>query len=158
MKEVILAAAYWLHLTATVGWIGGIFFILFIAIPSARQVLGGEAGKLMAEVSRRFTPLVKYSIILLIVTGIALTGLNKQFIGIGNFGNNWTLTLTLKHLLVLGMIVIHFYRGLMLAPKIARTESVTGKTSLQKCSLNLVRVNFCLGMLVLLLSGITSVL
>ncbi|MDP3111360.1 MAG: CopD family protein [Thermodesulfovibrionales bacterium] len=158
MKEVILAAAYWLHLTATVVWIGGIAFILFIAIPSAKQVLGGEAGKLMAEISRRFTPSVNYSIILLIVTGIALTGLNKQFIGIGNFGNNWTLTLTLKHLLVLGMIVIHFYRGLMLAPKIAKTESVTGKTSLQKFSLNLVRVNFCLGILVLLLSGITSVL
>lgn len=157
MKEVILAVAYWLHLTATVIWIGGIFFILFIAIPSAKKVLGPEAGKLMGEISKRFTPLVNYSIFILIVTGLALTGVNKQSIGIGNSENNWTLTLTLKHLLVLGMIVVHFYRGLMLAPKIARTESVTGKTSLQKLSLNLVKVNFCIGMLVLLLSGITSV-
>lgn len=157
MKEVILAASYWLHLTATVVWIGGIFFILFITIPSAKQVLGAEAGKLMGEISKRFTPLVNYSIILLIVTGIALTGLNKQFLGIGNFGNNWILTLTLKHVLVLGMIVVHFYRGLVLTPKIARTDSATEKTPLQKLSLNLVKVNFCLGVVVLLLSGITAI-
>jgi len=158
MKEVILAVSFWLHLTATVTWLGGITFILFIAIPSAKQVLGGEAGKLMGEISKRFTPSANYSIAALIVTGFALTGLNKQFLGIGNFGNNWILTLTLKHILVLGMIVVHFYRGLVLTPKIMRTESAAKKTFLQKLSLNLVKVNFCLGILVLLLSGITSVL
>ena len=47
MREIILAGSYWLHLIATVIWIGGITFILFIAIPSAKQVLGVEAGKLM---------------------------------------------------------------------------------------------------------------
>ena len=158
MEEIILAVSYWLHLTATVVWIGGITSVLFIVIPSAKQVLGGESSKLMGEISKRFVPLANYSIILLIVTGLALTGFNKHFLGIGNFGNNWTLTLTLKHILVLGMMVVHFYRGLVLTPRIARTESATEKTSLQKFSLNLVRVNFCLGILVLLLSGITAVL
>jgi uncharacterized membrane protein len=56
MREVILAVSYWLHLVATVIWIGGITFILFIAIPTAKQVLGAEAGKLMGGISKRFTP------------------------------------------------------------------------------------------------------
>lgn len=60
----------------------GIVFVLFIAIPSAKQVLGAEAGKLMSEISKRFTPLVNFSIIVLIITGVALTGLNKQSSGI----------------------------------------------------------------------------
>jgi uncharacterized membrane protein len=158
MTEVILAASYWVHLVATVIWIGGITFILFIAIPSAKHVLGGEAGKLMGEISKRFTPVANYSILFLIITGIALTGLNKQFSGIGVFDNKWTLILAIKHIIVLDMVVIHFYRGLALNPKIARTESATKKTNLQKLSLNLVKVNFCLGIMVLLLSGITSVL
>ncbi len=158
MRELILVAFYWLHILATVIWIGGIAFILFIAIPSAKQVLGVEAGKLMGEISKRFTPLANYSIILLVVTGIILTGLNKQFLGIGILGNNWALILTLKHILVLGMIAIHLYRGLVLTPKISRTASSTQKTSLQKLSLNLIKVNFVLGTMVLLLSGITSVL
>ncbi len=157
MSEFIFAIIYGLHLIATVIWIGGIIFILFIAIPSAKQILGAEAGKLTGEISKRFTPIANYSIIFLLVTGVALTGLNKQFSGIGAFENNWTLILTVKHILVFGMAVVHFYRGLVITSKIARTESTTEKTSLQRLSLNLVKVNFCLGVLVLLLSGITSV-
>lgn len=157
MRELILTLSYWLHLISTVVWIGGIFFILFIAIPSSKQVMGAEPGKLMGEISKRFTPLANYSIILLVVTGIILSGLNKQFTGLGNFGNNWTLVLTLKHILVLAMIVIHFYRGLLLIPEIGRTESSTEKKSLLKISLNLVKVNFFFGILVLLLSAISSV-
>ena len=158
MREIILAVSYWLHLTATVVWIGGIAFILFIAIPSAKQVLGAAAGKLLGEISKRFTPIANYSIIFIVVTGAALTGFNKQFSGIGNFGNSWSLTLIMKHVLVFVMVAVHFYRGLILAPKIARTETVSEKTSLQKLSLNLVKVNFCLGVIVLLLSGIMSVI
>ncbi len=157
MRELMLAIFYWLHLISTVIWIGGITFILFIAIPSSKQVLGAEAGKLMGEISKRFTPIANYSIIFLVVTGVALTGLNKQFSGIGIFENKWTWILALKHVIVLVMVVVHFYRGLVITSKIARTESPTEKTSLQRLSLNLVKVNFCLGVLVLLLSGITSV-
>lgn len=154
MTELILIACYWLHLIATVVWIGGIFFILFIAIPSAKQVLGGDAGRLMGEISKRFTPIANYCIVALLVTGAALTVLNEQFLGIGNFGNSWSLGLIVKHVLVLGMVAVHFYRGLVLAPKIARTEPASEKASLQKLSLNLVKVNFCLGLIVLLFSGI----
>lgn len=158
MKEIILVVSYWLHSIAAVIWIGGIFFILFIALPSAKQVLGAEAGKLMGEVSKRFTPIVNYSIILLIVTGTALTAFNRQFLEISNFGNSWTLVLIIKHLLVVSMVSVHFYRGLILAPKIAKTEPASEKVSLQKLSLNLVKVNFCLGLIVLLFSGIISIL
>ncbi len=157
MKEVILAVCYWLHLSATVVWIGGIFFILFIALPSAKQVLGAEAGKLTGETSKRFTPLANYSIILLIVSGAVLTALSKQFSGMGNFENSWSIGLIVKHVFVLGMILVHFYRGLILAPKIARTEPASEKATLQKLSLNLVKVNFCFALMVLLFSGIISI-
>jgi uncharacterized membrane protein len=123
-------------------------------MPSAKQVLGSDAGKLMGETSKRFTPIANYSIILLIVTGVVLTAVNKQFSGIGNFGNSWSLILTVKHFLVSIMVAVHFYRGLVLAPKIAGTASAEQKASLQKLSLNLVKVNFFLGLLVLFFSGI----
>ncbi|OGP07342.1 MAG: hypothetical protein A2Z89_03610 [Deltaproteobacteria bacterium GWA2_43_19] len=154
MKELILITFYWLHLLATVVWIGGIIFILFIAIPSSKQVLGAEAGKLMGEISKRFTPLANYSIFLLVITGIALAGFNKQFSGIRLFENNWTAVLSLKCIIVFGMVVIHFYRGLILIPRLGRTESASEKARLQRLSLNLVKWNFGLGMLVLLFSGI----
>ncbi len=158
MRELMLAGSYWLHSIATVVWLGGITFILFIVIPSAKHVLGTEAGKLMGDISKRFTPIANYSIIFLIVTGVVLTAVNKQFSGIGNLGNIWFLGLIVKHVLVLGMVVVHFYRGSVLAPQIARAEPISAKASLQKLSLNLVKVNFCLGLIVLLFSGIISIL
>lgn len=157
MKELILMASYWIHLIATVIWVGGIVFILFIAIPSARHVLGAEAGKVMGEISKRFTPLTNYSIVLLVITGVVLAGLSKEFHVIRALENRWTITLVLKLISVFIMISIHFYRGLVLAPKIGRTVSEAEKTALQKLSLNLVKVNFALGLAVLLLSGTISV-
>lgn len=154
MSEIILAASHWVHLFATVIWIGGIIFMLFIAMPSAKQILGSDAAKLMGEISKRFTPIANYSIIFLLVTGIILTVLNKQLSEIERIRNNWTLFLIVKHVLVLGMVVVHFYRGLILAPKIAGTESAEQKVSLQRLSLNLVKVNFLFGLLVLFFSGI----
>jgi uncharacterized membrane protein len=155
MREIILIGVYWLHSIATVVWIGGIAFILFIAIPSARQVLGLEAAKLMVDISKRFNPIANCSIVILIITGVILTGFNKQYSGISNFGNNWYFGLLVKHLLVIGMVIIHFYRSLRLAPNIAKAEA-NKKVVLQKLSLNLVKFNFCLGLVVLLLSGVIS--
>ena len=158
MSELILITIYWLHLIATVVWIGGITFILFIAIPSCKKVLGAEADKVLSEISKRFTPLANYSIGLLVITGVVLAGLSKEFSGFKIFENYWTMMLILKHLFVLVMIIIHFYRGLVLAPKITRTTTDTEKANLQKLSLNLVKVNFGLGLMVLLLSGIMRVI
>jgi uncharacterized membrane protein len=158
MREIILAGFYWLHSMAAVVWIGGITFILFIAIPSAKQVLGLEAGKLMGDISNRFTPIANYSIVFLIVTGAVLTLVNGRFLEIGNLSNSWSLGLIMKYVLVLGMVAVHFYRGLVLAPRIARTAPATEKASLQKISLNLVKLNFCLGVAALLFSGIISIL
>ncbi|MEW6086948.1 MAG: DUF4149 domain-containing protein [bacterium] len=148
MKELILIISYWIHLVTTVIWIGGIAFILLIARPSVKQVLGKEAGKVMSEISRRFTPLANYSIVLLVITGILLTNLYRV-------ENKWTTALIMKHFLVFAMIAIHFYRGLFLGPKIIKTVSDDEKAALQKLSINLVKVNFGLGIFVLLLSSIS---
>ena len=157
MKELILVAFYWTHLVATVIWIGGIIFILFIAMPSAKQVLGVDAGRLMGEIAKRFTPLANYCILLLVISGLALTGLSRDLSGPGASGDYRATALILKYILVSGMIIVHFYRGLALAPRIIRTTSDIEKTALQKLSVNLVRVNFGLGLLVLLFSGIAHI-
>ena len=158
MKELVLIACYWLHLAVTTMWVGGIFFILFILMPSSRQVFGAGAGagKLMGDVSRRFAPLVNYGILLLVVTGVVLASMSRQFTGTGALENRWTALLMPKVVLALVMIGVHFYRGLILAPRIKRAPEAK-KAALQRLSLNLVHVNLALGLLVLLLSGALSV-
>lgn len=153
MGDVITAVFVWLHLLSAVVWVGGIFFIIFVAMPSSRQALGQDAGKLMGAVSKRFSPLANYSILVLAVTGVALI-LKGYFSGAVLIEGNRSLILSVKVVLAFGMIAIHFYRGLFLGPGIARTEVPAKKTALQKLSVNLVKLNLALGMIIMLLAAI----
>lgn len=148
--DIVSIFSAWLHLLAAVIWVGGIIFILYIAIPSSRQALGPEAGKLMGEISRKFTPFANYSILLIVITGVVLTWI-KGFSGSASSEGAQSTALYLKYLLALLMIGIHFYRGLVLAPKITAAEP-SQKPFLQKISLNLVKVNLWSGVIILLLS------
>lgn len=149
MTDMIIVVSGWLHVLAAVIWIGGIASILFAVLPSSRKVLGGETPKLMAEVSRRFTPVANASIGFLALTGLILAFLGQQ-------PNLWSWPFGLKLLLVMAMFLVHFYRSLLLGPKISRTASETSTASLQKLSLNLVKLNFGIAMVVLFLSAIVA--
>lgn len=144
--------ARWLHLIASVVWLGGITFILFVAIPSAQQILGPEAAKLLGEVSKRFTRLANFSILVLVITGALVMALGGQSTEPKPLGSAWSLALITKLVLVLGMATIHFFRGLVLAPKIQRAKAEADRQALAKVSLDLVKVNWGLGMLALLFS------
>ena len=152
MKELLLIALIWFHLTATIIWLGGITFILLVAIPAARQALQGEAWGLMGEVTKRFTPMANLSILFLLLSGIFLMAIDGNISGEVLKGGHGTAML-LKLLLFLLMAGVHFFRGKVLAPRIARTQSDGEKSRLQKLSLNLVWLNFGSGLVVLLLSA-----
>lgn len=155
MKELLSVGFIWLHLLATVVWLGGMAFILLVALPSARKAVGEDAGKVMGEVTRRFTPLANGSILLLLLSGLALLvttgGFSEVVLRVGA-----DTAMVIKLLLFLLMAAVHFYRGKVLAPRIARTPPEQGKATLQRFSLNLVRVNLVAGVAVLLLCAVVG--
>ncbi len=156
MKDIAVIGTYWLHLGAALFWVGGIAFILFIALPSSKKALGNDAGLVMGEIAGRFGPIANWCILMLIVTGVALTTLRSSYDGAIYPDNNWALVLMIKLALVAVMVTIHFYRGLVLSQVIARAEDDSRKSFLQKLSLDLVKVNLALGSVILLLSGALS--
>ncbi|MBI5484322.1 MAG: CopD family protein [Deltaproteobacteria bacterium] len=156
MREILLVVFIWLHLTATIVWLGGIAFILLVTLPSVRQVLQDKAGGLMGEVTRRFTPMANLSILFLFLSGFSLMAINGNISADLLKGERGTAML-LKILLFLLMAGVHFYRGKVLAPRIAKTQSDGEKVRLQKLSLNLVWLNFGAGLAVLLLSAFVCV-
>ena len=169
MNLLILSLSHFLHLLATVVWIGGIVMILFVILPGARGALESAPmlGRLMKEITKRFTPMANVSILVLIVTGIFILQYEENFTGFSDKKNLWNIIMFLKHFLVAVMILIHFYRGLVLTPKIGRLSLQTNElpepsslssniARLQRFSLNLVKTNLVLGLIVLLLTGISS--
>ena len=160
MGGLLLAITAWVHLLSAVVWIGGIFFILYIALPAAEKALD-QPSKIMGPLSKRFVPLANISIFLIIASGIIMSIASHEFTGDSRLSGLRAQSLVVKVLLVVIMASIHFYRGLILAPGIARLSSEGGRPEkvqkLQTLSLNLVKINFLLGIMVLLLTGMLYV-
>ncbi len=156
MRSLVLIANYWVHLLSAVFWIGGIMFILFIALPVSTSKAQSGGKEVMGEIAKRFGPLANWCIYLLVATGAVMTW-SMRPVYMGNIRNIWTWVFVSKMLPVSVMIAIHFFRGLVLSGVIDRTEPGIGKARLQKLSLNLVKVNLSLGLLVLLLSAVLSI-
>jgi uncharacterized membrane protein len=115
-------------------------------------------GKLMKEITKRFTPLANISILLLIATGIIIFYYDKNYTFLVDLENRWNVVIALKHFLVATMIIIHFYRGLILSQKIEKSSSKPNEIQtvrLKKLSLGLVKTNFALGIIVLLLTAVS---
>jgi uncharacterized membrane protein len=168
MSLFILSLSHFLHLLATVVWIGGIMMILLVILPGAKESLESASmvRKLMKDITKRFTPMANISILVLIVTGIVIVNYEQNFTGFLDFTNPWNAVMFMKHFLVALMVIIHFYRGLILNPKIGRLSSKliesqgesplsSRVTRLQKFSLDLVNANLVLGMIVLIMTGIS---
>ena len=161
MNIVILSVCQFFHILATVVWIGGMAMILLVILPGARNSLDAKnMGEVMKEVARRFTPMANASIVILVITGLLIGHVEKGFFGFGTWETHWKALLVLKHLVVAAMVAIHFYRGMVLQPRIARLASQANTSfqvpNLQKFSRRLVKINFGFGIFVLLLSGILS--
>ncbi len=160
MSLWVLALSHFIHVMGTVVWIGGILMALLVILPSSKAALESApmVGKLMKEVAKRFTPLANISILMLIATGIILFYYDKNYTSFPDLKNRWNVVIALKHFFVATMIVIHFYRGLILNQKIEKFSSQPNEkqsSRLKKISLDLVKVNFALGIIVLLLTAVS---
>ena len=160
MTVWILALSHFIHVIGTVVWIGGILMTLLVILPGSKSAFESPpiVGKLMKEVAKRFTPLANASILMLIATGIIIFYSDKNYTSFLDLKNPWNVVIAFKHFFVATMIIIHFYRGLVLNPKIEKFFSQPNEkqsSRLKKISLDLVKVNFALGIMVLLLTAVT---
>jgi len=116
IKMIGFALVTFLHDLFTAVWIGGLIVLGITVLPSAKQVLGQgpQTKQLMDTIQRRQSILVYVSIVGLVLTGILQANRNPAFQGLLRFGNAYSTTLALKHILVLAMIAIALYRSLVL--------------------------------------------
>ena len=152
--SIIIVIIEWLHLLATVVWIGAMIILMLIIIPSAKNVLQNENtfNDFIKSIGKKITSLVNISIIILIITGIVLGIL------IESKSTDWFIILIIKHIIVFLMTAIHVCRIKAIAPRLERKgkedPSSTSFIKLKKLQMNLVWVNLILGIIVLLLSVI----
>ncbi len=103
----ILTIVYWLHLLATVIWIGGVVSLAIIFLPSIQKTLKADQKNILyAEIQRRFQPIGWLSLVILSGTGMIQMGAHPAYQGFLNIDNNWAIALFSKHIAILLLIVL----------------------------------------------------
>jgi uncharacterized membrane protein len=105
MPQILTALSLWLHALATVILIGHYFLLSVIYLP----VLEKNNGIALSEISKRSRSWMYISLVIFMVTGIYLTFVDPNYLGVGNFGNLWSVMMLVKHLLIVGMIGLGFW-------------------------------------------------
>lgn len=152
-----LSLAFWLHMLATVAWIGGLVALVILVLPAARRTLTPDSYALLLEqIQRRLDPLAWLSLAVLLVTGLFQLSANPNYEGFLNFSNRWAISILIKHILFIGMIGISAYLTWGVLPALRRIAMLQAKgmetvdaEKLQKRETFLLRINLILGLLIL---------
>ena len=104
-KPIVLALVTFFHDLFTVAWLGGLFTLALVVLPTALGVWGRgpETRRLMDGIQRRLSPIVYVSIVGLAITGALLARRNPAYGGLLSFANPYTTIVSIKHLLMLAM-------------------------------------------------------
>lgn len=115
-----LALAYWLHLIATVVWVGGVALMALLIWPGARAALGVQAAAFLQAWHKRFNPLAWLSLAVLTGTGMVQMAANPNYDGLLRIENAWSAAILVKHLAALGMVGVGVAQQQVIQPALNR--------------------------------------
>src|SRR5512133_50256 len=153
-----LALLFWLHMLATVTWIGSLAAIYVLVLPSAKRALKPvDELALLDGVQKRLEPIAWFSVSLLIVTGLFQMSVNPHYNGFLSTSGQWSLAILIKHILGIIMVVVSAIQTWEVIPAIRRAIVRSKKRpnaneidSLRRKEVLLLRMNFGLSLLILL--------
>ena len=156
-----LSLTYWLHMLATVVWIGGLAALILLVLPAGRKALDVEAyANLLGAIQRRLDPLGWICLLVLAGTGMFQMSASPNYQGFLEIGNRWAAAILIKHLVFLVMVLVSGYITWVLLPRLQRLALLQARGqpadagSLVRQEANLLRLNLILGMIVLALTAV----
>ena len=157
-----LTFAYWLHMLATVTWIGGLAALSLFVLPAARRNLDAISYfNFLDGIQRRLDPLAWLSLSVLIATGLVQMSSSPYYQGFLTVGNTWAGAILLKHLVVLIMVGINAWITWGVIPRLRRAalfiskgRETLGIDRFERQSQRLLRLNLLLSVIVLALTAI----
>jgi len=161
----VLALIYWLHMLATVVWVGSLGAIAFLILPAMKRTLDAEQQLVFIEaMQKRLEPIAWFSISLLIVTGLFQMSLNVHYDGFLSTSTQWSLAILSKHILGAIMIVVSAIQTWEVIPAIRRAilqskkqDNAEALEALRHREIRLVWINLGLSALILGATAIARV-
>ncbi len=153
-----LALTYWLHLLATVSWVGSLAGVSFLVLPAMQRALDPETQLVFLEaLQKRLEPIAWFSMSLLVLTGLFQMSVNPHYDGFLSISTQWSLAILIKHLLGIVLVVFSAIQTWEVIPAIRRAILKSKKSdnaeeldTLRRREILLLRTNFGLSILILL--------
>lgn len=116
-----LSLSYWLHMLATIVWIGGLAAAGLVTLPAIAR-LDDPSVRLnfLHATQKRLDPLGWLSLAVLIGTGLVQMSASERYEGLFAFGNAWAKAILLKHIVFLGMVGLSTYLTWAALPELSR--------------------------------------
>ena len=157
-----LIFAYWLHMLATVLWVGGLAALALVVLPAARRALDSAGyAALLEALQRRLDPLAWLSLAVLVATGMFQMSANPNYSGLLAIDNRWAVAILVKHLVIGGMVAASAYQTWGLLPGLrrialrqARGLETPEAEALRKREVTLLNINLALAVIVLALTAV----
>ncbi|MCC6147614.1 MAG: hypothetical protein IT308_08620 [Anaerolineaceae bacterium] len=116
-----LTLIYWLHLAATVVWLGGLTSMLFFILPAAEQYLGDSlTWSFLKKIDTRMQQVGWFCLVILVGTGLFQMSSHPSYEGFLTIGTPWSFAILSKHLVIGLLILASGYTTWNLDPKITR--------------------------------------
>ena len=107
MPPWALASLFWLHLLATVTWIGSLVSISVLVLPISKRALRPvDELALLDGIQKRLEPIAWFSVSLLVVTGLFQMSVNPHYNGFLSTSGQWSLAILSKHILVATLVAV----------------------------------------------------
>lgn len=152
----VMALIYWMHLLATVTWIGSLAAINLLVLPASQRTLDATSQlRFITALQKRLEPLAWFCMGVLLATGLFQMSANSHYNGFLNTSTQWSLSILVKHGLGVVMVVVSAIQTWEVIPNIQRTLMKKGGVNkdelvkLQKRETLLLRINFTLSALIL---------
>jgi uncharacterized membrane protein len=155
---ILTSLALWLHDLATVLLIGHYALLVVVYLPLIKSgSIHVDAGLFLKDVTRRVQPWMGISLLTFVVTGILLMVANPDYLGVGQFGNRWSVLMLGKHIVVIGMVALASWIAALTRPAAARTAKAAVSNPhppfLYRID-RLIQVQAVLGVLVLFMTAV----
>ncbi len=156
MPSWALALIFWLHMLATVTWVGSLASISMLVLPASKRTLKPlDQLALIEAMQKRLEPIAWFCISLLVVTGLFQMSVNVHYDGFLSTSTQWSLSLLIKHGFVVLMIITTAIQSWEVMPSIRRLLMMKNKDEEQVLKLKrretwLLRANLALSILILL--------
>lgn len=163
MDNALLTLSYFIHLAATVVWIGGmVIFVVFIWPQTRRFMDDGKHREFLLSLQQRFRPIANLSLVLLLGTGMLQLGASDDYDGIFTFNSTWTWAMLFKHVAFGAMVMVVGVLQFAILPAVERATILASRGDTDELDILLQReqrlfyVLLGLGMVVLFFTAIAT--